>query len=85
LFRGIELTKHSQKRVPFAVRDAKISPGTTVVDEVSSLAGDHGVYVANLINTLILAPPLVVDQTDIDEAVAALDAALEHSDDEMEA
>ncbi len=84
LFRGIELTKHDEKRVPFAVRDDKISPGTTVVDEVSSLAGDHGVYVANLINTLILAPPLVVDQTDIDEAVAALDAALEHSDNEME-
>jgi len=84
LFRGIELTKSSEKRVPFGHREDKISKGTTVVDEVAARAGDHGVYVANMINTLIVAPPLVISEAEIDEAVDALDAALELSDAAME-
>ncbi|MDY6764848.1 MAG: aminotransferase class III-fold pyridoxal phosphate-dependent enzyme, partial [Halobacteria archaeon] len=84
LFRGIELTKHPEKRIPFGERESKISPGTTVVDEVSSKAKEHGTYVANMINTLIIAPPLVITRDDIDEAVSALDSALEVSDKKME-
>ncbi|WP_416841437.1 aspartate aminotransferase family protein [Haloferax sp. DFSO52] len=83
LFRGIELTKHSEKRVPFGVRKDKISPGKTVVDEVSGHAWNEGVYVANMINTLIIAPPLVIEPDEIDEAVAVLDEALRISDDAM--
>jgi taurine--2-oxoglutarate transaminase len=84
LFRGIELTKHPEKRVPFGEREDKISKGTTVVDEVSAAARDEGVYVANMINTLIIAPPVGIAEADIDEAVDALDSALEVSDDAME-
>ncbi|MWV40780.1 aspartate aminotransferase family protein [Natrialba sp. INN-245] len=84
LFRGIELTKHPEKRVPFGERADKISPGSTVVDEVSATAADHGTYVANMINTLIIAPPLTITEDEIDEAIAAIDAGLEVSDDAME-
>jgi len=54
------------------------------VDEVAARARDHGVYVANMINTLIIAPPLVLTEADLDRGIEALDAALEHSDAEME-
>ncbi|MFC4989855.1 MULTISPECIES: aspartate aminotransferase family protein [Saliphagus] len=84
LFRGIELTKRADERVPFGEREDKISPGTTVVDEVAATAGDHGTYVANMINTLILAPPLSITEDDVDEAVEALDAGLDVSDDAMD-
>ncbi|WP_132057819.1 aminotransferase family protein [Halorussus amylolyticus] len=84
LFRGIELTKREDERVPFGERADKISKGSTVVDEVSATAYDHGTYVANMINTLILAPPLTITEAEIDQAVEALDAALEVSDDAME-
>jgi taurine--2-oxoglutarate transaminase len=84
MFRGIELTKSSEKRVPFGEREDKISKGTTVVDEVASAAYDDGVYVANMINTLIIAPPLTITEDDIDEAVAVLDDALDVSDAAME-
>ena len=84
LFRGIELTKHAEKRVPFGEREDKISKGSTVVDEVSQAAYDRGTYVANMINTLIIAPPLTITEGEVDEAVAALDAALDVSDDAME-
>ncbi|WP_096389673.1 aminotransferase family protein [Halopenitus persicus] len=83
LFRGIELTKHPEKRVPFGERADKLAKGSTVVDEVAAAAGEHGVYVANMINTLIIAPPLTITEAEIDEAIDALDAALEVSDDAM--
>ncbi|SDK56739.1 taurine---2-oxoglutarate transaminase [Natronorubrum texcoconense] len=84
LFRGIELTKDPDERVPFGHRSDKISMGSTVVDEVSAAAWDEGVYVGNMINTLIMAPPLPITEDDIDEAVAGLDVALEVSDAAMD-
>lgn len=85
LFRGIELTKHSEKRVPFGKREDKISKESTVVDEVSNKAYEEGTYVANMINTLIVAPPLTITKNEIDEAIDALDVALAISDEAMEA
>jgi len=84
LFRGLELTKHPEKRVPFGERKDKISTGTTVVDEVSAEAAEHGTYVANMINTMIVAPPLMITEDEIDEAINAIDAGLEVSDAAME-
>ncbi len=84
LFRGIELTKDPDERVPFGHRSDKISMGSTVVDKVSAAAWDEGVYVGNMINTLIIAPPLPITEDDVDEAVAALDVALEVSDAAMD-
>ena len=84
LFRGVELTKREGERVPFGERKDKISTGTTVVDEVSSKAWDDGMHLANMINTLIIAPPVVITEDEVDEAVAILDEALRVSDDAME-
>ncbi|RZV06453.1 taurine--2-oxoglutarate transaminase [Natrinema hispanicum] len=84
LFRGIELTKHPDKRVPFGKREDKISTGNTVVDEVSATAAEHGTYVANMINTLIIAPPLTISEAEIDEAIAAIDAGLNVADAAMD-
>jgi len=84
LFRGIELTKHSEKRVPFADREDKLSTENTVVDEVSATAAEHGTYVVNIINTLIIAPPLIITEDEIDEAIEAIDAGLEVADEAME-
>ncbi|WP_280537551.1 aminotransferase class III-fold pyridoxal phosphate-dependent enzyme [Halopenitus sp. POP-27] len=83
LFRGLELTKHSEERVPFGEREDKVGKGSTVVDEVAAAAYENGTYVANMINTLIIAPPLTITESEIDEAITSLDAALEISDDAM--
>lgn len=84
LFRGIELSKRPDERVPFAEREDKLAKGTTVVDEVANEALDRGAYVANMINTLIVAPPLTITEAEIDEAFDALDAALDVADAAME-
>ncbi|MDZ7702622.1 MAG: aminotransferase class III-fold pyridoxal phosphate-dependent enzyme [Halobacteriales archaeon] len=84
LFRGIELTRSADGRVPFGTREDKLARTTTVVDEVAATAREHGVYVVNIINTLLLAPPLVISEAELDEAVEALDAALEVADAAMD-
>ncbi|WP_115864671.1 aminotransferase family protein [Halorussus litoreus] len=84
LFRGVELTKSSEGRVPFGRREDKISKGSTVVDEVAERAYENGTYVANMINTLVIAPPLTITEDDVDEAVSHIDDALSVSDAAME-
>jgi taurine--2-oxoglutarate transaminase len=84
LFRGIELTKSTEGRVPFGVREDKISPDSNVVDEVSSRAWDNGMHLANMINTLLIAPPVNISEAEIDEAIDIVDDALTVSDDAME-
>ena len=83
LFRGIELTKDSEKREPFGERKDKMEKGSTVVNEVAAAAYNEGAYVASMINTLIIAPPLPITEDEIDEAVAALNEALAVSDGSM--
>jgi taurine--2-oxoglutarate transaminase len=43
---------------------------------------EMGVYVVNIINTLIVAPPLIATEAEIDEGMKVLDKALEVSDGE---
>jgi len=84
LFRGIELSRRADDRVPFGTRSDKISSGSTVVDEVAVTAKENGAYVANMINTLIIAPPLTITKDEVDAAIDALDAGLAVSDAAMD-
>lgn len=84
LFRGIELTREEHEQVPFGRREDKLSMGETVVDEVTSEAYAEGAYIVNVINTLIIAPPLTITTDEIDEGVAALDTALTVADAAMD-
>ncbi|WP_372911280.1 aspartate aminotransferase family protein [Salinigranum sp.] len=84
LHQGIELSKHPDERVPFEERIDKVSERTTVVDEVAERAYDNGVYFYTSMSTIVVTPPLGVTESDVDEAVAALDDALEHSDAKVE-
>ena len=43
---------------------------------------EMGVYVVNIINTLLVAPPLIATEKEIDEGIEILDRALEVSDGE---
>jgi taurine--2-oxoglutarate transaminase len=83
LFRGIELTKSSGQRVPFGHREDKLSTGSTVVDEVGDRAAANGTYLATMINTLIVAPPLSITRDEVDEALSHIDDALTVADSAM--
>jgi taurine--2-oxoglutarate transaminase len=78
LFWGIELVKDRGTKEPFVTRREKFLPN--MLKQVSAAAMDRGVYVVNVINTLIVAPPLIVNEEQIDEGIQVLDEALELAD-----
>ncbi len=85
LHQGIELTRSEDERVPFEERSDKMTGETTVLDEVGARALEEGVYFYTSVNTVVVTPPLTITEDHVDEAIEALDAALEISDAKMEA
>jgi taurine--2-oxoglutarate transaminase len=85
LHQGLELTRSTEERVPFEERSDKVSSNTTVLDEVGAHALDNDVYFYTSVNTIVVTPPLTIGKEHVDEAVDALDEALEISDDAMDA
>ena len=84
LHQGLELTRSTEERVPFEERSDKVSSNTTVLDDVGAHALDNDVYLYTSVNTIVVTPPLTIGEDEVDEAVAALDEALEISDDAMD-
>ncbi|PSP59687.1 aspartate aminotransferase family protein, partial [Halobacteriales archaeon QH_7_66_37] len=62
----------------------KVSSRQTVLDDVGNRAKENGVYFYTSVNTIVVTPPLTIIEAHVDEAIAALDDALEISDDAME-
>jgi taurine--2-oxoglutarate transaminase len=84
LHQGIELTKSERERVPFEERSDKVSSKQTVLDEVGARALENDVYFYTSVNTIVVTPPLTITEAHVDEAIAALDDALEISDSAMD-
>ena len=80
LFWGVELVKDQVKKTPFVTREEKFDPG--MLKSVSAAAMDLGVYIVNFINVLIIAPPLITTEKEIDEGIQALDQVLKIADKE---
>jgi Adenosylmethionine-8-amino-7-oxononanoate aminotransferase len=84
LHQGLELTRSETERVPFEERSDKVSSRQTVLDEVGAHALENGVYFYTSVNTIVVTPPLTITTEEVDEAIAALDEALEISDAAMD-
>jgi taurine--2-oxoglutarate transaminase len=80
LFAGIELVKNKKTKEPAAGRETKLSREPTIPAKVVSEAMKNGVYIVQMITTLIIAPPLVITKEEIDEGVNVLDKALSIAD-----
>jgi taurine--2-oxoglutarate transaminase len=78
LFWGVELVKNRDTKEPFVTRDMKFE--SNMLKKVSSEAMRRGAYVVNVINTLIIAPPLIVTENEIDEGINILDESLNVAD-----
>ena len=82
LFWGVELVKNRDTKKPFAERKDKFDP--TMQKKVSAEMMKNGVYLGNVINTFIVAPPLIVTEKEIDDACAVFGEALKIADKETE-
>ncbi|MBI4520254.1 MAG: aminotransferase class III-fold pyridoxal phosphate-dependent enzyme [Gemmatimonadetes bacterium] len=83
LFWALDFTRDRATREPLNTVGDKMAGKPIVVDAVTRDLLSRGVYVMGWINHLIIAPPLIVTEAELDEGVAALDAALGIADAEV--
>jgi taurine--2-oxoglutarate transaminase len=80
MFWAIELVRNRKTKEPFGTARDKVERRTTVIDEVLADLMKRGVFGMGWLSHLLVAPPLVITEDEIDIAVAALDAALAIAD-----
>ena len=85
LFWAVELVKDQQTKEPFNTWQEKLDGKLLVVDQVAARMLAKGVVMQSWMSHFVLAPPLIVEKDQIDEAVAALSEALVLADDLLEA
>jgi taurine--2-oxoglutarate transaminase len=80
LFWALDLVKDRATRQPFNDAEDKVNRRPLVVDAVTADLLARGVFCMGWMSHLILAPPLIIDDAQLDEAVAALDKSLDIAD-----
>lgn len=83
LFCGVELVKNRETKEPFDAYNAKVKGKPSVVVQAGSKAMAAGVFLMAMTNTLIIAPPFIVTEAQIDEGLAGLDKALSWADEQI--
>lgn len=79
-FWAVELVKNKQTKQPFNTMLDKVEGKPLVVDQVAAEALKRGVALQAWVNHFVIAPPLIIKESEVDEGVAALDAALSIAD-----
>ncbi|HEX4037530.1 MAG TPA: aminotransferase class III-fold pyridoxal phosphate-dependent enzyme [Acidobacteriaceae bacterium] len=83
LFWALDLVRNRTTKEPFNTMRDKVEGKPTVVDRVAAEMLKRGVSIQAWVSHLIVAPPLIVEEKDLDLAVEALDAALAVADAEV--
>lgn len=84
LFWGLELVRNRHTKAPFGTRESRLSQETNVVDEVIKKAREMGLYIVGVHSTLLIGPPLIVTEEEIDKAIGKLDDALKVADEKTD-
>jgi len=79
-FWAVELVKDKQTKQPFNSMLDKVEGRPLVVDQVAAEALKRGVALQAWVSHFVIAPPLIIKESEVDEGVAALDAALSIAD-----
>ncbi len=85
LFWGVELVKNRKTKQLLNTKAEKIAGKPTVVDQVAAEMMKQGVVVQAWISHFVIAPPLIIEKSDIDFAVSVMDNALAIADKYVEA
>ena len=80
LFWTVDLAKDRATKAPFNTFKDKTANVPLVVDRIAAEMMKTGVFIKSWVNHFIIAPPLIISTEEIDQGVAALDAALEIAD-----
>ncbi len=85
LFWAVELVKDRTTKEPFNTPQEKAARKPLVIDAVVAEMMKHKVTVLGWVSHLVIAPPLIITEEQIDEGIAALDAALSVADQKLNA
>ena len=83
-FYALELVKNRGTKEPFNVKSDRFSRKSLMTSQVSADASKKGLYVMGWYDSLIIAPPLIITEAEVDEAIGILDQSLEIADREAE-
>jgi taurine--2-oxoglutarate transaminase len=85
LFWAVDLVKNRKTKEPFNTMRDKVQGKPLVVDKIAAEMMKNGVAIQAWVSHFIIAPPLIVETSEIDAGIAALDAALSIADELTEA
>ncbi len=80
LFWALEMVKDQVAKTPFNTKQEKVDGKTLVVDKVAAEMMKRGVSMQAWISHFVIAPPLIIEKSEIDFAVEQLDQALSIAD-----
>ncbi len=83
LFWAVELVKNRTTKESFNSYKDKIGGVPLLIDKIAGEMLKRGVFVQAWVSHLVIAPPLIITKEEIDEAVSALDAALDIADEQI--
>jgi taurine--2-oxoglutarate transaminase len=81
-FWGLEIVKNRETKEAFDVKADKLSGKALMTAKISGDAMKNGLYVVAWYDTLTIAPPLIITEEQVDEALSILDQALGIGDQE---
>ncbi len=79
-FWGLEIVKNRATKEPFDVKGDKISGKALMMGKIAVDAMNNGLYIAPWYDTLVIAPPLIINEQQVDEAISILDKSLKVAD-----
>ncbi|MBI4422277.1 MAG: aminotransferase class III-fold pyridoxal phosphate-dependent enzyme, partial [Elusimicrobia bacterium] len=80
LFWAVELVRDRKTKEPFSVAQDKLDRKPMMVDAVCADLMARGVFLMGWISHLIVAPPLIVSEAELERGLAALDQSLALAD-----
>jgi taurine--2-oxoglutarate transaminase len=80
LFYAVDLVKDRAKRTPFNTQQDKLDGKPLVIDQVTNKMMSLGVSCLGWISHLVIAPPLIISEAELDDGLRALDEALAIAD-----
>jgi len=83
-FWALEIVKNRKTKEPFNVKSDKITGTPLMTAKISGEAMANGLFINAWIDTMVIAPPLIITKEQVDEAFDILDKALVIGDNEVE-
>jgi taurine--2-oxoglutarate transaminase len=81
-FWALEIVKNRKTKEPFDTKADKLRAKALMTAQIAGEAMKNGLYMAPWYDTLVIAPPLIITEEQIDEAIDILDKALKVADEQ---